>query len=314
MIVRRSCCVLQGLVLISLACNSNVVGFSSSPSTGSIVANDRQYRHHTRASRRHTASGFNIRRYHQASSLFRNKNHDKTSKNDCQTRLLSSFWEENNEKIKTFVNNNMNDSDGNKEDGNAGTNNNMPNTPTHPSSDTFHDQENISMLVMTVLPSIVAFFLWEDISVLFAHLFDKFAGFPNVQGQNVDGNAFATNLLRPTINGVVVPATSIALGTLFATTVNVLWERQLKMRSCINKEVGELRLLRRALFGCFGTAQHSRRRATALGLLHGYTNSLVLETQTSSIARLESIQRNGGISMNEADGKSYETDAKQNQR
>ena len=99
-----------------------------------------------------------------------------------------------------------------------------------------------------------------------------------------------------------VPAASIALGTLFATTINVLWERQVKMRSCINKEVGELRLLRRALFGCFGTAQHSKRRATALQLLHDYTNTLVLETKGDCIQRLEDIQRNGGISMSEIDG------------
>ena len=74
------------------------------------------------------------------------------------------------------------------------------------------------------------------------------------------------------------------------------------MRSCINKEVGELRLLRRALFGCFGTAQHSKRRATALQLLHDYTNTLVLETKGDCIQRLEDIQRNGGISMSEIDG------------
>ena len=42
----------------------------------------------------------------------------------------------------------------------------------------------------------------------------------------VDGNAFAATLLRPTINGVVVPTLSIALGTLLATTVNVLRDRQ----------------------------------------------------------------------------------------
>ena len=83
----------------------------------------------------------------------------------------------------------------------------------------------------------------------------------------------------------------------------MLWERQVKIRTCINREVGELRLLRRAMFGCFGTAQHSKRRATALQLLHGYAETLMLETKGDSIARLEDIQRNGGISMNEIDGK-----------
>lgn len=76
------------------------------------------------------------------------------------------------------------------------------------------------------------------------------------------------------------------------------------MRSLINKEVGELRLLRRALFGCFGTSQHVKRRITALQLLHSYTQTLIKETQTNGVARLEDIQRHqGGISINELDGK-----------
>ena len=95
------------------------------------------------------------------------------------------------------------------------------------------------------------------------------------------------------------------MGTLFATTVNVLWNRQLQIRASINKEVGELRLLRRAIFGCFGTAQHSKRRLAALNLTHGYVQNIICETQTDGIPRLKQIQEKGGISMNEMDGKGY---------
>jgi len=154
----------------------------------------------------------------------------------------------------------------------------------------------------------------------------------------IDGNIFAADILRPTINGIVgewsrsvgvtfltivvspflfkkkhthtqqqqqqqtVPATSIVLGTLFASTVNVLWNRQLQIRSCINKEVGELRLLRRALFGCFGTAQHAHRRVTALGLTHRYVQTLVCETQLDGKPYLQNLQAQRGIAMNEMDG------------
>ena len=45
------------------------------------------------------------------------------------------------------------------------------------------------------------------------------------------------------------------LGTLLATTINVLRNRQVEMRACINKEVCELRLLRRAIFGMFGESR-----------------------------------------------------------
>jgi len=153
------------------------------------------------------------------------------------------------------------------------------------------------LFAFSFIPPVLAFFFHDDIAKSVAYFFDFF-GF---RGSNVDGNAFATNLLRPTINGVVVPATAIVLGTLFATTVNVLWNRQLRLRANINKEVGELRLLRRAIFGCFGTAQHSKRRAAALGLLLNYTRTLIVETQIDGMDRLEEIQMNGGISMNELD-------------
>lgn len=75
------------------------------------------------------------------------------------------------------------------------------------------------------------------------------------------------------------------------------------LRTSINQEVCELRLLRRAIFGCFGTAQHSKRRATALGLLHGYTKTLISETQIECIERLQDKQMNGGISKNELEGR-----------
>jgi hypothetical protein len=57
-------------------------------------------------------------------------------------------------------------------------------------------------------------------------------------GRNVDGNQFATTMLQPTLNGIVVPMLSIGLGTLLATTVNVLRQRQEELRAYINKEAG----------------------------------------------------------------------------
>lgn len=186
-----------------------------------------------------------------------------------------------------------------------------------------------NLFIGLLVPPILAFGLQDDIAKLVAFCIDNM-GF---NGSTVDGNTFATNLIRPTVNGVVVPATSIGLGTLFATTVNVLWNRQLQMRAYINMEVGELRLLRRALLGCFGTAQHVKRRAAALEMLHGYTTTLVAETMHNVdttnnrmqnynnndndndnnddddndrndiiLTRLKDIQRSGGISMNELDG------------
>lgn len=63
--------------------------------------------------------------------------------------------------------------------------------------------------------------------------------------------------------------------------------------------MGELRLLRRAIFGAFGTAQHSKRRAAAFHLIHSYVESLILETRPDCIPKLKELQEERGISMNE---------------
>ena len=68
-----------------------------------------------------------------------------------------------------------------------------------------------------------------------------------------------------------------ASGTLFATTVTVLRNRQEQLRATINKEAAELRLLRRAVFGMWGTPSHAGRRHSALSLLHGYNRQLITE-------------------------------------
>ena len=78
------------------------------------------------------------------------------------------------------------------------------------------DKQDKFFIMLAVLPSIVAFLSWEDISLSLATLLDQYGAI----GRAVDGQMFATNLLRPTITGVVVPVISIALATLVSTTVN----------------------------------------------------------------------------------------------
>lgn len=61
---------------------------------------------------------------------------------------------------------------------------------------------------------------------------------------SVDGNVYEIAILAPTINGVVMPSVSIALGTLAAATVSSLRLRQLDVRERLNRELGEIELLR----------------------------------------------------------------------
>eukprot|EP00986_Skeletonema_menzelii_P021392 scaffold34362_cov160-Skeletonema_menzelii.AAC.1 len=151
-------------------------------------------------------------------------------------------------------------------------------------------------LIAAFTPAILAFLLWGKISVGLS-VFLSSVGVVN----SAEGIAFTDNLLRPTIIGVVVPVISIALATLVSTTVNVLRQRQVDLRAFINEEAGELRFLRRAVFGMYGTKQHAGRRARALVLLRGYVEQLMTECDEGAVDRLEELQLSGGIADNELD-------------
>jgi len=164
---------------------------------------------------------------------------------------------------------------------------------TAESEDEVRDRQDTYFLIAAILPTIVAFVSWQGISFGLSEFLDA----NGVKA--VDGNQFANNLLRPTITGVVVPVISIALATLVSTTVNVLRQRQVDLRAFVNKEACEIRLLRRVVFGMFGTRQHAGRRARALTLLCGYVEQLMKECDVGAIEELKEIQLSGGIAENE---------------
>lgn len=164
--------------------------------------------------------------------------------------------------------------------------------------DTVRDNQDKLFLLLASVPPLLAFIAWIPISQAVSIFFDMFGPV----GRAVDGNQFRTELLRPTIVGVVVPVISIALATLTSSTVNVLRARQVELRALVNKEACELRLLRRAVFGMFGTRQHAGRRSRALGLLWDYAAQLTSESNVGAVEALEELQLSGGgIAVNELD-------------
>jgi len=151
-------------------------------------------------------------------------------------------------------------------------------------------------ILLALAPPAIAFMSWGFISEGLSEIIDSF-----YVGRSVDGGQFAANLLRPTITGVVVPVISIALATLVSTTINVLRERQVQLRARVNKEACELRLLRRAVFGMFGTRQHAGRRATAMQLILEYVEQLKKESSAGAVDSIRELELSGGIAMNELD-------------
>lgn len=166
------------------------------------------------------------------------------------------------------------------------------------SEDLARDRQDKYLEVIAIVPCLLAFFFWDEISLFLSQYIDAHG----VLGSTPDGGAaFAVNILRPTITGVLVPVISIALATLVSTTVNVLRERQVEIRALVNKEACDLRLLRRAIFGMFGTRQHAGRRARALTLLTAYVDQLNRECHPGAIESLEELELSGGIATNELD-------------
>ena len=163
--------------------------------------------------------------------------------------------------------------------------------------DAERDRQDYGFIITAFVPCLLAFIGWETLSRSISQIINDYGAV----GQAVDGNKFASDLLRPTITGVVVPVISIALATLVSTTVNVLRARQVEIRALINKEACDLRLLRRALFGMFGTRQHALRRSRALTLTKRYVDQIERECNAGAIENLQVLELSGGVATNELD-------------
>ena len=163
------------------------------------------------------------------------------------------------------------------------------------------ERQDQFFFVLAVLPSLLAFLLWKDIGLALSTFLETYGGDGGGSvhaSQDIDGR-FASNLLRPTITGVVVPVIAIGLATLVSTTINVLRDREVQLRTLINKESCDLHLLRQAVFGLFGTRQHASRRARALALLCRYVKEIEKESNLGAVEALEDLQLSGGIADNE---------------
>jgi len=63
----------------------------------------------------------------------------------------------------------------------------------------------------------------------------------------VDGQAYQIAILTPTIIGIIVPTVSVLFGTLVSTSVSTLRSRQMEIRSKLNEESCDIRILESAI-------------------------------------------------------------------
>ena len=132
-------------------------------------------------------------------------------------------------------------------------------------------------LVLNALPVIVpvaAFNGYDEVLSFVTWLIDIGPG----NWLAVDGGKEQVSLLQPPINGVILPAISIALGTLSATTISSLRDRQITLRECLHKEACLLDFLFSASGTVFGGRRRVEERRSALVLLQGYCSRVISES------------------------------------
>ena len=127
-----------------------------------------------------------------------------------------------------------------------------------------------------------AFIAYPYVAAAFRAVFELIKNAPYVE---VDGGQYEINILTPTLIGIAMPSLSISFGTLVATTVNTLRQRQLDLRVLLNQELSAVQLLRVGLDANFrGATTMNAREAAARAalLLEGYVARVIQESSGRS--------------------------------
>jgi hypothetical protein len=108
----------------------------------------------------------------------------------------------------------------------------------------------------------------------------------------VDGGQYQATILAPTINGVVLPTLSISLATLVAQTITNLRQRENAIRTCLNKEVSDMRTLQSAVESIFGGTDELRaEKYNLIVLMAVYMSRVFCESQAKSTAELRNTDK-----------------------
>lgn len=91
-----------------------------------------------------------------------------------------------------------------------------------------------------IIAPIISYFTYGDVVAIFRFLIEAVS---SNNWQAVDGGKYATQIITPAINGIVLPSASILFATLIGNTVTTLRQRQLDVRICLNNEANEIRTL-----------------------------------------------------------------------
>ena len=98
-------------------------------------------------------------------------------------------------------------------------------------------------LILKYLPFImpvIAYFTYESTAKIFNGMVEIISSNNWVA---VDGGQYQATIITPAINGLIVPSIALLFATLMSNTINTLRQRQLQIRTSLNMEANDLRML-----------------------------------------------------------------------
>lgn len=96
------------------------------------------------------------------------------------------------------------------------------------------------LYVIPIVAPILAYCSYTNVQSAFVQFIDLLS---KAKWVAVDGGLYQTQIITPAINGIVVPSVAVLFATLVTNTVTTLRQRQLSIRTSLNMEASELRIL-----------------------------------------------------------------------
>ena len=142
---------------------------------------------------------------------------------------------------------------------------------------TARERFRIALSIVPFLCPIAAFFSYDFVVHCFHELVTA-----SRPWFSVDGGSAETLLITPVINGIVLPSTSVVLGTLMASTLTSLRQRQINIRACLNKEACDIRTMDSVVNALYAQPADAARRRTLLNMVHQYVSRIIVESRAES--------------------------------
>lgn len=103
-----------------------------------------------------------------------------------------------------------------------------------------NDNVDVLLRVIPIVMPILAFSTYVPTANIFHEFVDWLSDNTWVQ---VDGGQYQAQIITPAVNGLVVPSMALLFATLTSNTINTLRLRQMQIRTSLNTEANDLRML-----------------------------------------------------------------------